>query len=221
MKLILFCVAFMILGCNSNNPVEAKPFTNNDNSKVDHSQSGSTDTINHSYHSEVVQRNYRDQNGLKQGIWDFKENGHLKGFETYTNDTLDGAFRHWINYPGGIYEGSYKKGLKNGICKTYENDTILVMVHKYRQGESLWAGYPSVDNHFDAPVKGFDIESDSVLIECPYSNDTIWYKGVFIKKEPVGIHRMYYPNGRLKFVHNYNTGKVKAYNSQGKLIEVP
>jgi hypothetical protein len=164
----------------------------------------------------VFQRNYRDSAGWKQGVWDIYENSVLKGFETYSNDTLDGLSECWRNNPGQRIHGSYKDGSKTGCWMHFENDSNLVMVVNYQEGTHLWTGFPLADYNYPKPVKGFSIESDSILIECPHANGMIWYRGLFLKKKPVGLHKMYYPNGNIKFEHDYSTGIIREFDVNGR-----
>ena len=68
------------------------------------------------------------------------------------------------------------------------------------------------------PVKSFIIESDSVYLKCPFGNDIVWYEGLVINQEPVGIHKMYYSNGELQFEVDYNLKTVKEFDSIGTLL---
>lgn len=43
--------------------------------------------------------------------------------------------------------------------------------------------------------------------------------GLFLKKQPVGLHRMYYPNGNIKFEYDYSTGIIGEFDETGKLIK--
>jgi hypothetical protein len=161
-------------------------------------------------------KNQKDKEGRKQGVWDYYERGVLAGYETYEHGVLDGPRKAWVNSPAQMLIGQYVKGLKAGLWKHVDNDTNLVMVISYKSGEEIWWGFPYADHNYHSPIKGFNIKSDSVLVQCPYENDTTWYEGLFINKRPVGIHKMYHPNGKLKFEHNYITGKIKLYDTDGK-----
>lgn len=163
-------------------------------------------------------KNQKDSKGLKQGIWNILENNKLMGIETYLNDTLNGPYKYGDKRNSMI--GQYKKGLRDGLWKWYDYDTILLMVVKYELGKEIWSAYPLADTAFHTPMKGFGIYSDSVLIQCPYANGKIWYNRLFINKKPIGTHLMYYPNGKLKFEHNYETAKIKVFDKHGKLITI-
>ena len=168
--------------------------------------------------TKVTKKNMYDMNHHKQGTWDIKKNGKIKGFETYKNDTLDGPYREWINYPGQIITGQYKMWLQHGLQKHFENDSVLVMITKYNLGEKLWTGFLG-NAGYPRPPKDFHIHRDSLLVECPYSNDTLWYRGPFINKKPVGVHKMFYPNGNPRFEYNYKTERIKAFDKEGKFIK--
>jgi antitoxin component YwqK of YwqJK toxin-antitoxin module len=167
--------------------------------------------------ADSSRRNSYDANHLKQGVWDIIMNKKIKGYQTFKNDTLHGPSRQWINYPEQIITKEFYKGVEHGLRKEFEGKR-LDMVVKYRMGKQLWAAYPSVDAQFPKPVKGGGAGLDSIYIECPYENDTIWYRGLYLKHKPVGIHKMYFPNGKPRFEYNYSTLKIKTFDSTGKLI---
>lgn len=167
--------------------------------------------------ADSAQRNFYDANHLKQGVWDFIENKKIKGYQTFKNDTLHGPSRHWNNYPEQIITQEFYKGIEHGLRK-YFDEKSLTMVVKFSMGKQLWTAFPSVDARFPKPVKGGHVALDSVYIECPYANDTIWYRGLYLNHKPVGIHKMYFPNGRPRFEYNYSTLKIRTFDSSGKLV---
>jgi hypothetical protein len=212
------CITILILfGCNSNTLKQNKINSNIFTVKDTLSLSALSDTIPITK-SNILQKNQRDKQGRKQGLWEIKQK-YVKGFETYTNDTLNGAFKRLENYY--IFEGQYKKGLKEGLWKwkEYEIDTTLIMVVLYKDGKDIWMGFPLADSDFHSPVKGFNVYVDSIFIRCPYFNNTIWYEGLFMNRKPVGIHKMYYSNGKIKFEHNYATARIKVYDKNGRFVE--
>ena len=205
-------MGLVLLGVLYLSPFKKRSTNVDETNWKDHSDISSSPPVIES----VYQRNYRDTNGWKQGVWDIYKNGVLKGFETYSNDTLDGLAESWINYPGQRIRGSYEHGSKTGCWMHFENDSNLVMVVSYENDNAIWTGFPLADYNYPKPVKGFSIESDSVLIECPHANNVIWYRGLFLKKKPVGLHRMYYPNGNIKFECDYSTGRTKQFDVNGR-----
>jgi hypothetical protein len=98
MRPILILLSILLLACNSNHP-------SNDIISIKDSSISKKDTLNLVSQNEL--KNQKDSNGWKQGVWGHKERGHITGYETYTNDTLNGKFRYWINYPDQIVEGQY------------------------------------------------------------------------------------------------------------------
>lgn len=164
-----------------------------------------------------TKKNSYDADHLKQGEWDIVINKKIKGYQTFKNDTLHGPSRQWINYPDQIMTQEFHKGIEHGLRKYFEGKS-LTMVVKFDMGKQLWTAFPSVDAQFPKPVKGGSVSLDSAYIECPYSNDTIWYRGLYLKHKPVGIHKMYYPNGKPRFEYNYSTSKIKTFDSTGGLI---
>jgi antitoxin component YwqK of YwqJK toxin-antitoxin module len=207
MRTLLFILTLGLFSCNSTEKKQVNA-ASTDLSK---------DTII-SDTTTVFKKNMYDINHYKQGQWDIKKNGKIKGYETFKNDTLDGPYREWINYPGQIVTGQYKMGLQHGLQKHFENDSQVVMISNFNMGKILWTGFLG-NAGYPKPPKGFHIHKDSILVECPYSNDTIWYRGVFINKKPVGIHKMFYPNGKPRFEYNYSNEKIKVFDKNGTFIK--
>jgi len=214
MRHLVCILTFFFIACNSNTPVENVP------SNIGTVQALTDDTLTAQNNTTIeAKKNCTDGNGLKQGIWDFIEKGQVKGFVTYKNNKLHGLSRHWINYPEQIVEGNYINGIKIGLWKHYYDSKNLMLVKEYKNDTILWIGFPAADKEFHTPVKGFSIYTDSIVIQCPHLNGTTWYKGLFINKKPIGIHYMYYPNGKIRFEHNYSTNTIKIYDLTGKLTE--
>lgn len=167
--------------------------------------------------SDTLRKNILDHNNLKQGSWDFVENGVVKGFQTFRNDTLHGPSRYWINYPGQIMEHEFYRGKEHGLRK-HIDERGLFMVVKLEMGKVIWTAFPLADSNYPKPVKGMTVSEDSVYVECPYANDTIWYRGLFLNSKPAGVHKMYYPNGKPRFEYDYTASKIKTFDSTGVLI---
>ncbi|CAN5442390.1 hypothetical protein BH10BAC1_BH10BAC1_17610 [soil metagenome] len=161
-------------------------------------------------------KNQKDKNGRKQGLWDYYDRGIVKGFQTYKNDILNGPFKYWINNEEQMTVGNYMNGKREGYIKGYYlySKRELSIVTFYKNDTQLWYGFPHAEEYY-FPVKQFTINSDSVYIKCPYENDVIWYEGLVVKKKPVGIHKMYFPNGKLKFEVNWALKTVREFDSTG------
>jgi len=203
----LILILFLFVSCDRNNSSNKKNIA---------SHSIKSDRIKHQLAINSNNINQRDKNNLKQGTWQVIKNGKIKGFETYKNDTLNGIYSYWLNYPGQYHTGNYSNGKKNGFLKIYEDSSLTAIV-KYNKGTQEYMGFLG-DSQYPKPIKGFGMTLDSILVNCPYDNDTIWYSGLFLHKKPVGIHKTYFPNGQLKFEYDYQTLKIKAFDKNGKLI---
>ena len=156
-----------------------------------------------------IKLNYTDSNGLKQGEWitnGYK--GKVVKIETFHNDTLNG---YWFNWDGMQEDGYYVKGKKHGFFRVYYGDKSeqKVMQLKFLQNDKImWFACPAADSRSAIPQKGFHTELDSVLIEAPHYNHSIWYRGLFINNSPVGKHYICDTNERLLATTNYTDSTV-------------
>ena len=199
MKLFLFILSVILFSCNA--PENNIP----------------TIIVKDTFFEKKIEynsRNVYDVNHLKQGVWDIKKNGKIKGFQTYKNDTLHGEYSEWFHYPGQYQTGYYYKGNKDRLLKIFD-DSFLTAIVKFDKGKQIWMGF-TIDSLYPKPIKGFGMVYDSVYVECPFANDTIWYKGLFLHKKPVGIHKVYFRNGKPRFEYNYSTLQIKTFDTLGK-----
>ncbi|CAN5308209.1 hypothetical protein BH09BAC5_BH09BAC5_15360 [soil metagenome] len=218
MKYFIVLLILGIWGCDENpspvvNMISRDSAISNANNKVD-----TIDSTNITDKGEVEILNSKDAKGRRQGKWDHYWNGNITGFDTYKDNKLDGPYSYWTASPGQMNEGQYKKGLRVGLQRYYYKNGEYKGVIAFDNDSILWYGFPTADMYYDEPIKGFGIYSDSIFVECPYRNGTIWYKGLFVNKKPTGIHKMYYPNGNIRFLRDYNTQIVSVFDSTGKFI---
>ena len=180
---------------------------------------------------EIPDTNYTDKNGLKQGKWITYNKGRLCDIKTYKNDTLNGYFKE--NPSGGcIYEqtyfteGNYLNGKLDGYIKTFnERSKEPKFLDYYENGERVWLMFPSADIEImsDKLIKGIIISEnfDRVYVKAPYNNGNIWYEGEFITPHlKIGVHKIYFPSGKLKFEIDYDNHTSKEFTEEGKLLEV-
>jgi|GEM_PF-2109862 len=165
-----------------------------------------------------IDKNYTDDKGLRQGKFDLYEDDKLLGFETYKNDKLNGPFEKYRN-ASTLVTGTYTDGKLDGYWKLRERN-LLRMVVFYSMGEEIWSGFPLTDRNRYKATKGFGIcTEDTVMVECPHTNNKLWYSGLFINKKAVGIHKIYYPTGTIQFVCDYTRHNVQSFYENGKLKE--
>ena len=147
-------------------------------------------------------------NGKKEGLSrEFDRNGNVITLFEYNNDFL--ISRERINrsdnkglkqgvwkefYPNGTVrsEKNYRDDLLHGYYKEYDNRGILVLTMLYDSGSI---------------VKSEVEDQPDIEIENKYDeNNRLIYSGPFRNKVPVGVHREYSADGKVKnaFVYNDN-----------------
>ncbi len=205
MKYIVVISLILIFGCSDSMETPDSPKTSED--FVTRTDKPATDTLNNPDISDSL--NYVDPNGLKQGKWITRgyKNKIIK-IETFENDTLNG---YWFNWDGMQEVGSYKGGKKNGFFRVHYEDRFsknILQLKLYRDDSLLWSACPAADSRSAVPHKGFHTELDSIFIEAPHYNHSLWYKGLFLHASPVGKHYIYDINERLLATTNYTDSTV-------------
>jgi hypothetical protein len=174
--------------------------------------------------------NYTDKNGKKQGRWITMYKHDTIVIKTYKNDTLDG---YYCKKDGTPYWGNYKEGMLDGMWYMCYGSYYQMMY--YEHGNYKWSGFYSIDKDCIITEKHFDISTDSLFIRVPFINGNICYEGAFIKHGkkyneirkdnptwtialPVGIHKVYFENGKIKGIVDYTNKKIKAYDSDGNVL---
>lgn len=209
MKYLIIILSIVLLSCSeqpSSRPIVQKTSVK----KVVEADTLPVDSASKDSASKASTKlNYIDSNGLKQGKWitkGYKEK--VVKIETFHNDTLNG---YWFNWDGMQEDGYYVKGKKHGFFRVYYGDKSEqnVMQLRFLQNDKvIWFAHPAADSRSAIPHKGFHTELDSILIEAPHYNDSIWYRGLFINNTPVGEHYVYDKNERLLSITNYTDSTV-------------
>ena len=166
--------------------------------------------------------NHTDSYGIRQGKWitsHHHENNYVNGklhgqqLEFYSN----GDIRYKDNYTNGTKEGynfSYYKGKKEPFTVSY-----------YENDNNLWMGFVEANKQFIYPLKDFHINTDSIYVVAPYNNGNTWYEGAFLNPEQkeitgkrVGIHKVYFTNGKHKAILDFDKKRITEYDSTGKIL---
>jgi antitoxin component YwqK of YwqJK toxin-antitoxin module len=170
--------------------------------------------------------NYRDEAGLKQGIWKHYLKGKIWKIEPYKDNLLHGQhYEYWAN--GEVMRTDYVNGIKHGYYLHYEPaSTSGRVVSFYDQGEYVWSAFPWDLESFIVPVKGFHTSRDTVEIKVPYNTGELMYKGSIVGERNssrmshgVGIHQAYYATGELKARVDYTIDTIYIFNKRGQLVE--
>lgn len=163
--------------------------------------------------------NFTDTNGLKQGVWEVRGwKNRLLSRVFYVNDIPHGPYILNDNY---YKVGTYNHGKKQGVERwTYtldipDNDLVVLY---FEDDSMLWQAHPMADAGQLIPVKGIRTFTDSVLVNVPFYNGQTWYRGLYIKDKPKGIHKIYYPNGALQGWVNYELFQAETYDSLGHVL---
>lgn len=175
--------------------------------------------------------NYTDSKGLKQGKWIEEYKGEIVKIENYVNDTLHG---YWAS-TGGCWrkERFYYKGLMDSVQVTYYDYTSnnILGFWKYDKGKYIWGACYAANVEYLIPPKRFFVENDSTWIIVNHPNGNHWYKGFFRKERisrdsihfglmtfPVGIHHIYFKNGNLKGIVDYDKEEIEEYDIDGNQL---
>ncbi len=166
---------------------------------------------------KIVDTNFTDKNGLKQGLWITKDNVYnITIARNYKNDTLEGISKSYEEWPKHkLYGVSFysKNKSKWSVLPNYFEKTTLKFTHVFA-------------------FKAIAIHEDSLYVKIPYENGRIWIEGSYIHVSdncndlPTGELRSYYKNGQLKTIENWKVRKkidedgrtVGTSNLNGKYI---
>ena len=96
-------------------------------------------------------------------------------------------------------------------------DNDLVVLY-FEDDSMLWQAHPMSDTGQLIPVKGIRTFTDSVLVNVPFYKGQTWYRGLYIKDKPKGIHTIYYPNGKLQGWVNYDLLQAESFDSLGNCV---
>lgn len=189
------------------------------------------------------QKNVTDANGLKQGVWEkkneagklvytgaFKDGkpegefvyydstGKIKAKSVYTENGTN-AFTVIYRNDKKASEGLYINEKKQGIWKFYNNDQVLLAEEVYENGvpEGIWKTYYA---------------NGAILEEMPYKNGVkegnwkqyfydgpIKTNGTYIKGKLEGLTTFYYPDGKIfisgPYVNNLKDGVWMHLDEKG------
>jgi antitoxin component YwqK of YwqJK toxin-antitoxin module len=119
---------------------------------------------------------------------------------------------------------SIQIGKKDGYFRIYYGDRsnqVVAHLQLYKKDSLIWSAFPAADSESTFPVKGFTAYSDSVLVQAPYVNGELWYKGLFVEYEPKGIHSIFDRNGKLLARTNYADSTVTlTKHADDEFIEI-
>ncbi|MFA9214576.1 MAG: hypothetical protein ACEQSR_12130 [Candidatus Methylacidiphilales bacterium] len=171
--------------------------------------------------------NFTDANGLKQGKWVKKWKGKIVNVAHYKDNLLHGYSAYYLNGNVLTYDGNYVNGKREGLFLGYYSFKYKSICWEgfFKNDTCIWSGFPACDKDRLVPLKGFGINRDAVFIQDPDYDGKIWYEGNFkLQKnkyndrketEAYGIHKVYFKNGKLKGIVDYDKQTIQEFDTNG------
>jgi antitoxin component YwqK of YwqJK toxin-antitoxin module len=152
--------------------------------------------------------NHTDDNGLKQGYWEYYDRGsgllNSKGF--YKDNKPDGKWEFYL-FGNLSQKGSYKNNKKDGVWETYSGSGNLISRVLYKDG-SISKRLPLDEMKINMPKNHTDGNGlKQGYWEEYYPNDKLMSKGLYKNDKKEGIWPFYYANGKLKSKGLYKNNK--------------
>ena len=168
--------------------------------------------------------NIVDSLGRKTGKWETKVNGEIWKTEFYEQGKLHGLQTQKLNN-GEILETRYIKGLKHGISQQYsEGDKVAKSITIYHNGKRVFSTFPQELSNGNFKKAVLSTELDSIELKLKYLSGKKLYQGKIIKESsikgvPGGQHKVFYENGKTKFLLDYDIDSMYSYDKKGKPVD--
>jgi antitoxin component YwqK of YwqJK toxin-antitoxin module len=131
---------------------------------------------------KLEQKGKYDKKGREQGIWKwYYENGKIWREENYINGKREGQLTDYDEEGKIILQGNYVDNKKEGLWNYETADYKEIGNYSNDEPDSLWKSY-----YMPSKIKRFE--------------------GRFLGGDPVGIHTLYYANGKKMYTGNYVAG---------------
>lgn len=159
--------------------------------------------------------------GAKEGKWIFySTNGTVTQKGTYRHNEPHGK---WVwYYPNGQIraEENYSRGKLEGEQVEYDSHGNVLTRGFFINGYEDGKWFYDVGDHKE--VGNYVMGLREGLWIYYYTNGIIVFKGVYKDGKPIGKHKEWYGNGRIKLIERYKLGgvrhgRVKKYYEDGKL----
>jgi len=111
-----------------------------------------------------------------------------------------------------------KNGKRNGIFFQYYNRDQIMYILNYEMDSLIFAAPYSANQTVVVPHKPIKVNSDSLYLQVNHPEGNIWYDGLFINGEAVGVHNVFFKTGILRGIINYEIGNYVEFDSTGKKI---
>lgn len=167
--------------------------------------------------------NRTDENGLKQGRWEYFLGDNLWKVENYKDGLLNGKVQEYLAN-GEIRERNYVLGIREGYSLHYHPDSLVGrFISFYKHDSTIWFGFPEALKYCYFPVKEFSCSVDSVDVKIPYNTGELMYEGKIIQEsnrgKPVGTHFVYYKSGIVEAKIDYDSDSLFIFDEKGKLTQ--
>lgn len=131
---------------------------------------------------KLEQKGRYDKKGREQGLWKwYYENGKIWREENYINGKREGQLTDYDEEGKIILQGNYVDNKKEGLWNYETADYKEIGNYSNDEPDSLWKSY-----YMPSKIKRFE--------------------GRFLSGDPVGIHTLYYANGKKMYTGNYVAG---------------
>ena len=216
MKSIILAIGpfFFFIACNNSSHFKNEAINNPvDSSSNYHNNDSLDDEVTENISQEL---NYSDESGFKQGKHVEKNSaGTVIRIENFRNDTLNG---YYFNWSGIKEEGNMKNGKRNGLFFQYYDRNQIMYILNYEMDSLIFFAPYSANQTVVVPHKPIIVNSDSLYLKLNHPDGNIWYDGLFMDGEPVGVHNIFYKSGNLRGIINYEFGDYHEFDSTGKKI---
>lgn len=161
---------------------------------------------------------------LKEGISKQYLNGKVWKINRYSAGKLDGKNFEFLEN-GEILETNYKNGIRDGYFLHYAPKSRTAKFATFwKDGKKLWSAFPDQLDLSIIPSKGFITDEDTIEIKIPYNSGKLLYQGRIIspakiEDECIGKHTLWFENGKIRAIIDYDRDSIKIYNEKGKLLQ--
>ncbi|MGM0503761.1 MAG: toxin-antitoxin system YwqK family antitoxin, partial [Bacteroidota bacterium] len=164
------------------------------------------------------------QNGIKSGKWIFYfPNGNIEQTGTYTNGKLSGRWKWYFKNGQLRKEEFYIYGLPDGESVEYSDSGTVIAKGNYIQGEKEGTWNYDIGDQTETGKYVMGLK-DGKWFRYYKSNHELANEGIFLQGSLDGKQVYYHPNGNIKEIQYFETGKKirywAKYDEKGELFLV-
>lgn len=164
--------------------------------------------------------NEKDTLGRKIGRWETEVDGKVWKTEFFKEGKLHGIQTQNLDN-GKVLETHFSMGRKNGVSQEYVNGSkVAEYLTIYQNDQRVFSTFPKDLYAGNFKKIMYSTELDSIELKIKYISGNKLYEGKILKKSsirgiPVGVHKVFYENGKVKFELNFETDSIYSYNKEG------